>query len=271
MLDVLPFELSLNILSYLPIPSLCSLFTLSRQWHHFLFENQWSIFHRAAILHGYIQPGLQLEDALARYTGSPWEGSIDWKDFCRRFFQLDKNWEGKGRAVARLLSPPRHDVHRIKVDEKAGICITTHLLGGVSVTHLFSSVLLWDLPPNYVGIWSHCEYESGYLIFNREDESMEVWRLASDVGVDEVAISAPPDQDQLDMSAFTAATHCQYAPRGHFRPWAKFSFPESTFAYRLSYPTLVCASRHTRIYLMYARVLSCRLSTSISRASATSM
>jgi hypothetical protein len=72
---------------------------------------------------------------------------------------------------------------------------------------------------------------------------MEVWRLASDVGVDEVAISAPPDQDQLDMSAFTAATHCQYAPRGHFRPWAKISFPESTFAYRLSYPTLVCASR----------------------------
>jgi F-box-like len=176
MLDVLPAELSLNILSYLPIPSLCSLFTLSRRWYHFLFANQSSIFHRAAILRGYTQPGLQLEDALARYTGSPWEGSIDWKDLCkstsglqipiytqvsapestfphlfiikgRRFFQLDKNWEGKGRAVARLLSPPGHDVHRIKVDEKAGICITTHILGGLSVTHLFSSVLLWDLPP----------------------------------------------------------------------------------------------------------------------------
>jgi hypothetical protein len=44
------------------------------------------------------------------------------------------------------------------------------------------------------------------------------------------------------MSAFTAARHRQYAPRGHFRPWAKLSFPELTHAYRLSYPTLVCAS-----------------------------
>jgi hypothetical protein len=126
MLDVLPSELSLNVLSYLPISSICSLFILSRQWHHFLVANQWSIFCRAAILHGFIQPGLQLEDALAQHMGSPWEGSIDWKDFCkstlsllaeghlhllqisapestfsvfyhkgRRFFQLNKNWEGK--------------------------------------------------------------------------------------------------------------------------------------------------------------------------------
>jgi F-box-like len=90
MLDVLPSELSLKILSYLPIPSLYSLFTLSRQWHDFLFANQWSIFRHAAILHGYIEPGLQLEDALARYTGSPWEGSIDWKDFCKSIPSLKR-------------------------------------------------------------------------------------------------------------------------------------------------------------------------------------
>jgi hypothetical protein len=56
------------------------------------------------------------------------------------------SWEGNGRVVARLLRPPGSDVHRLKVDEKVGILITTHMLGGLSVTHLFSGVLLWSLP-----------------------------------------------------------------------------------------------------------------------------
>jgi hypothetical protein len=34
----------------------------------------------------------------------------------------------------------------------------------------------------------------------------------------------------------------EHAPRGQFRPWAKLSFPAFTRAYRLAYPTLLCAS-----------------------------
>ena len=84
MLDVLPVEVLLEVLRYLPVPSLCSLFTLSHQWYDLLSANQPSIFHNAAILHGYIQPGcLRIEDALAQYTGNPWKGSTDWKDFCK--------------------------------------------------------------------------------------------------------------------------------------------------------------------------------------------
>ena len=64
----------------------------------------------------------------------------------RRSIQLHWNWEGSGRVVARMLRPPGADVHRIKVDEKVGILIATHNLGGLSVTHLFSGVLLWSLP-----------------------------------------------------------------------------------------------------------------------------
>jgi hypothetical protein len=63
----------------------------------------------------------------------------------RRSLQLHMNWQGNGRVVARLLRPPGCDVHRLKVDEKVGILITTHMLGGLSVTHLFSGVLLWSL------------------------------------------------------------------------------------------------------------------------------
>jgi len=176
MLRILPTEISLSVLSYLPLPTLCSLLTLSRQWLNFCSENQSAIFHNAAILHGYIQPKTtQLGDALSAHEGSPWNGVTDWKDFCKstpgnaltalfhetippdlspdlifvghRFCQLRKNWAGTGRVVARLVTPPGSDVHRIKVDEKAGICITTRMFGGLAVTHLFSGVLLWSLPP----------------------------------------------------------------------------------------------------------------------------
>ncbi len=179
MLHVLPVELSLAVLSYLPLSALCPLPSLSHKWFNFFSQNQSTLFHNAAILHGYTHPGTYLlEDALSTHKGAPWEGAKDWKDFCklsvflfdaqrlisaaalttrstdlifrttlgRRSHQLRVNWEGNGQVVARLLRPPGSDVHRLKVDEKAGILITTHMLGGLSVTHLFSGVLLWSLP-----------------------------------------------------------------------------------------------------------------------------
>ncbi|KAI0287199.1 hypothetical protein BC826DRAFT_1046186 [Russula brevipes] len=234
MLSILPVELSLAVLAYLPIPSLYSLLILSRQWSHFFSVNQSRIFRNAGILHGYAKPGtLLLEEALSLYTpGSPWEGATDWKDFCRRCCQLRRNWEGKGRVVARLVTPPGGDVHRIKVDEKAGICITTHMFGGLSVTHLFSGIL-YGVSPALRPRYAHCEYENGYLVFNRNDNQQEIWRLASDGGDDfaagEVATHSPPGEEQRRASASAATTHRQYAPRGHSG---------------LAYPTLLCASQN---------------------------
>jgi hypothetical protein len=167
MLDILPAEVTVNVLSHLPIPSLLSLPGLSRKWFDLFTRNQSAIFHSAALLHEYIQPGtLLLEDALSVNKGRPWAGSTSWKDFCEsqpyhslypsqadrsrceghRSFQLHKNWEGKGRAVAQIGSSHTASSHRIKVDEKAGICIMTHFWGGLTVTHLFSDVVLWRLP-----------------------------------------------------------------------------------------------------------------------------
>src|SRR6266702_75911 len=84
MLHVLPTEVTLSVLSHLPIPSLLSLRLLSRQWLHFFTTNQSAIFHRAALLHEYIQPEtLSLEDALSMNTGQPRAGSTSWKDFCK--------------------------------------------------------------------------------------------------------------------------------------------------------------------------------------------
>jgi len=84
MLHVLPVELSLVVLSYLPLSTLCPLHSVSRKWFNFFSQNQSTIFRNAAILHGYTHPAtLLLEDALSMHKGDPWEGATDWKDFCK--------------------------------------------------------------------------------------------------------------------------------------------------------------------------------------------
>ncbi|KAH9174790.1 hypothetical protein EDB89DRAFT_1883946, partial [Lactarius sanguifluus] len=244
MLYILPTEVTLNVLSHLPIPLLLSLPVLSRQWLDFVTKNQSTIFRTAALLHEYIQPEtLLLEDALSVNTGRPWAGSTSWKDFCHRSFQLQKNWEGRGHAVARVVPPPGLNVHRIKIDEEVGICIMTCVWGGLNVLHLFSGIVLWCLPQAYVRSHAHCEYDNGHLVFDRVDGEVEVWRLANDFSIeDEVAANAPPDGEQMDASATAAALYHQYVPRGQFLPWALLRSHELTRAYRLAYPTLICAS-----------------------------
>ena len=83
MLHILPVELSLAVLSYLPLSTLFSLASLSREWLEFISENKSTIFHEAAVFHGYIDPEtLLLEDALSMRVGNPWKRVADWKDFC---------------------------------------------------------------------------------------------------------------------------------------------------------------------------------------------
>jgi len=96
---------------------------------------------------------------------------------------------------------------------------------------------------SYVRGYAHCEYDSGYLVFDRTSGEQEVWRLASDISAeDEVAVHSPPDDGQMRASARAAAVYHQYAPRGQFRPWALLGIFKSTFAYRLAYPTLICST-----------------------------
>ncbi|KAH9026260.1 hypothetical protein EDB83DRAFT_1927177 [Lactarius deliciosus] len=124
------------------------------------------------------------------------------------------------------------------------------MFGGISVIHLFSSTILWCLPQSYVHPFAHCEYDNGYLVFDRMSGEKEVWRLARDFSTEgEVATHSPPDGEQMDASAYAATVYHQYAPRGQFRPWAVLALPSFTTMYRLAYPTLICAnSRRAFLY-----------------------
>ncbi|KAF8271201.1 hypothetical protein EI94DRAFT_618017 [Lactarius quietus] len=111
--------------------------------------------------------------------------------------------------------------YHVRVDEKAGICITAPIWGGVAVIHLFSSITLWRLPKSYLSRSYYCDYSNGYLVFDNQNSETEIWRLASDFATeDKVAADSPPNDKQIAMSARAAAMYHQYAPLGQFRPWA---------------------------------------------------
>jgi hypothetical protein len=95
---------------------------------------------------------------------------------------------------------------------------------------------------SYVYPRSRLEYDNGYLVFVNNN-GIEVWRLTCNFSAeDEVAVDAPPNDVQMTVSAHAAEVYHQYAPRGQFRPWALLTFPHHLHAYRLVYPTLICAN-----------------------------
>ncbi|TFY75094.1 hypothetical protein EWM64_g8917, partial [Hericium alpestre] len=137
------------------------------------------------------------------------------------------------------------NVHRIKVDEKEEICITTHSNGGLIVSQLLPDRVLWSLPKEYVREYAHCEYSNGYIIFDRRGNTKEVWRLAEHIDSEDAqATASPPDQWQW---LFSDCMERKYGPpsHGHFRPWALLAMPEWTRAYRFVYPTLLSAGERT--------------------------
>jgi hypothetical protein len=63
-----------------------------------------------------------------------------------------QNWLGgpRSRSIVRVIEPAGDNIHRIKADEKNGICIVSHNNGGLTVTELGSigkqTKVLWSLP-----------------------------------------------------------------------------------------------------------------------------
>lgn len=64
----------------------------------------------------------------------------------RKRYILEANWLGRGTPWCKEFAGDHDDVHRIKVDEKRGIVITTHQDGGLNVRDMDTNEILWGLP-----------------------------------------------------------------------------------------------------------------------------
>ncbi|KIM47186.1 hypothetical protein M413DRAFT_440688 [Hebeloma cylindrosporum] len=271
--DLLP-EILILILSFLPVSSLGSILRLNKKWFMFIDENQNTIYRDAAYLEGYVpDPATLLEgigpteagmERRALYSRRVTDGLEGWKDLCRRRKLVEQSWAG--HAPSSLLPSPRspdpplanvnqnthrYRVHRIKVDEKAGIILTTSQVGGLLVRDLESDEVLWELPAWHVRAYAHLEYGQGYVIFDRQDGNKEIWRRTVD-------ITNAPQEIEVDpcclpdgrmhsvagyMSTLTSTHSLTTAHRNaQFSPHALLRMPEPTRAYRHVFPTLAVAS-----------------------------
>ncbi|KAF5376923.1 hypothetical protein D9615_007333 [Tricholomella constricta] len=244
----LPPELALEILAYLPLNSLATLPLVCRHWRNIFIIHASHIHHKAALLHGYIRStAISIEDANKLYSQRSVGIVCGWRDLCRKRYCIEQSWSGRAPSAVTPHPSAGKFVHRIKVDEKAGYILTTSSVGGLSVTDLHGDQELWSLPDHHVRPYAHCEYGEGYVIFDYIDGSKEVWRRVDDCNEDEVASSVVPESQPGARQQRVSATAVEiYATattkRGHFRPWAVLHPPQTTRAFRFSYPYLGAAA-----------------------------
>ncbi|KAH6911204.1 hypothetical protein BKA70DRAFT_1560335 [Coprinopsis sp. MPI-PUGE-AT-0042] len=282
-LTALPPELLLQILSYLPIPSISALQITSKGFHNLITENVETVYREAALVHRLTPSQIDmklaienLEGYLARWYSKPsLEDGISWKSFCQRRTNTLRSWAGSGPSTVvryhpqRLALPPNqffldtpNQVHRIKVDELNGFFITTSRTGGLIVSDIDTGKTLWNLPNIYVRRYAHLEYENGYLVFDRPDGVKEVWRSESVKPQEVTQEDSRTDRAQelvaqvMDetFNFVHPADSIKLSPR--FVPHALVPIPiltlpglppiaDHTRAYRMVYPNLLASSTTT--------------------------
>lgn len=80
MLGVLPPEIILTVLSFVPLRQLQRCRLVSKSWDHFIHLNESSIYHAAAILHDFVPANASLD---AKPGNVPWHFHVNsWKNLC---------------------------------------------------------------------------------------------------------------------------------------------------------------------------------------------
>ena len=83
-LSDLPPELLLKVLSYLSIPSIHVVESLSQTWRRFIETHQRSVYHQAAFSHGYIpEMSSTWDEAKASYASPAIHRAKNWRSFCK--------------------------------------------------------------------------------------------------------------------------------------------------------------------------------------------
>lgn len=78
-------DLSLYILSFVPVQDVVKLYTLSHSVARFLRSHEDALFHQLAVLHGYAKSGVSLDEAVAvelRKGGYHVKGVKTWMELC---------------------------------------------------------------------------------------------------------------------------------------------------------------------------------------------
>ncbi|KAG8910904.1 hypothetical protein FRC01_006060 [Tulasnella sp. 417] len=279
--DVLPPELILRVVSYLPIQEIVSFALVSRSFHEVVRVNEGAVYQAAAALHGFIKPAKNAESAphiLSTVTRIPdatgWLDDVtSWKELCRRYFLREQAWRGEQNSPSQkeqlslgvFQSDVIKDIHRFKIDEVERTIICTTGEGGLFVMSIDTDEILWCLPEWYVSGYAHVEYDNGFIVFTCIEDGVEVWRRSTDSFNPETYLPCKPNPAQIEgspspvpefpptfppvyepLTRRSASTETPAPSRGVYLPFALLTSPAEARCYRLVYPHLLVASEFSR-------------------------
>ncbi|KAI5357585.1 Putative F-box domain-containing protein [Septoria linicola] len=175
-LHFLPSEVVLRILDFTSTADLACLTRLNRPWHSFIDEDHQDVIYGPKTSH---PPGakdfefLKDNDSFTKY----YTGVSSWKELCKRQTLLPKNWNAESPVTREsTIQIGDHPVWRFKPDFQRRLILSTSQAGGLSVVDMDSGELLFHLPRDVVRPFAHLEYQDGTAVFDREGNSVEVWR-----------------------------------------------------------------------------------------------
>ncbi|KAG8972861.1 hypothetical protein FRC05_009500 [Tulasnella sp. 425] len=219
----LPAETLLQILSDLPIQSICAFEGVSRTFYKFVGKNVDAIYKVAAVMHQFAPqrvaghgPQAALKETLKAAGPTKWLNDVyDWKQFCKNCFLLEKSWS-PARCEARVkhrkmgtLRPSNRDSERdFLVDEIESTVIFSTTTESIEVLSIETEELLWKLDASVI----LRETRGGFLIFQRLGvNAIDVWRRSTDCYHPDSYLPSCPTNAQIAESPDAAAAF----PFGH--------------------------------------------------------
>ncbi|KAJ7736203.1 hypothetical protein DFH07DRAFT_108900 [Mycena maculata] len=240
-------DVSLEIITYLPLSSIASLLLVQKAWKNLVDSNAANIYRNAAALHRFIQKAdTNLADAVAAldFDATPLD-IHGWKEFCRLRLDIERNWAGLGPSEMWKLEAFGEQVHHWQSMNDSHTIVSSSFRG-LSVFDAYETI--WALPLDYLPAPTFFAYDQGYLAFLRPTlNTLEVWREVSDRPFP----SKPSSAQKFAATSIVAL----YGPpdAGHFVPCYMLTCPEGEHispgkSFKLHYPTLIATTR-TRIHM----------------------
>lgn len=215
----LPNEIVLEILLHLPTSSLANLQSCSRPWRSFIEAQADYIYSSkvpstAPYPHEDVQPSegpdgyrtwMQSVKSKETFRSAYYSDIRNWKDYARRRTTLLNNWKGAG-SLDRLprtreyLMEISNPVWRFRIDWTDRFIITSGEHGGIKVIDLDGASVLWE--NREVKRHAHIDYANGVLVWDRDPETMEVWKR--DAEAERQADAAASRFHRVEFEAFGA-------------------------------------------------------------------
>ncbi|KAI0954288.1 hypothetical protein AcV7_007562 [Taiwanofungus camphoratus] len=244
-------------------------FIRSRLGYTILSTTMRPLYHQAAVFHKFLSPRLSLEAAkLSESRRGGWLNDVrTWKELCRRWLTLERNWNGRGQVLEGGYSTPDDGVLRFQIDEEQNTVIEASRSGGLTVHAMEDHRVLWGLSKDYP-FRSRCELSHGFLVFTNKS-GLEIWRRSADVEANPgLHINGRIVSTPIREPSSSAAVEFQFAEarlslqrsliyqtsdvsqslRGQYTPHAYFRKPlvDTVGLFRFRFPDVVLMDHYDR-------------------------